>query len=143
MKTGRNVYTLIDANVNRAKEGLRVIEDIARFLLADKKISPKLKSIRHIVDTGVKKIPEGYSFLLRNRYSENDVGRHTAGKSELARGSISDLLASNFKRVQESFRVLEEVTKLVSAPAAVIFKELRYKTYGLEKEMLKHYEKKL
>lgn len=143
MKNGRNIYTLIDANVNRAKEGLRVIEDISRFLLADKKISLKLKSIRHAVNSGVKKISPGYAFLLRNRYSENDVGRHSKGGGEFTRGGIADILASNFKRVQESFRVLEEITKLISVPAAASFKELRYRAYELEKELLKSYEKKL
>lgn len=136
MKNKRNIYTLIDANVNRAKEGLRVIEDVSRFILADKKTTPKLKSIRHAVDSAVKKISPDRSALIKNRLSEDDIGRHSRNKGEFTRRDISDILASNFRRVQESFRVLEEITKLVSVPAAVIFKELRYKTYELEKELL-------
>ncbi|MGD0565815.1 MAG: thiamine-phosphate pyrophosphorylase [Candidatus Goldiibacteriota bacterium] len=136
MKIKRNIYTLIDANVNRAKEGLRVIEDVSRFLLADTKTTPALKAIRHCVDFAVKKISPDYIELIKNRSSENDIGRNSRNKSEFRRGGVSDILASNFKRVQESFRVLEEITKLISVPAAVIFKELRYKTYELEKELL-------
>jgi thiamine-phosphate pyrophosphorylase len=136
MKSKRNIYTLIDANVNRTKEGLRVIEDVSRFILADKKTTPKLKSIRHTVDSAVKKISPDRSALIKNRLSEDDIGRRSRIKSEFTRCDISDILASNFKRVQESLRVLEEITKLVSVPAAVIFKELRYKTYELEKELL-------
>ena len=122
MKTRGNIYTMI--------------EDVSRFLLADKKTTPVLKSIRHSVDIAVRKISSDYTALIKNRYSENDVGRNSRNKSEFRRGGVSDILASNFKRVQESFRVLEEAAKLISVPAAATFKELRYKTYELEKELL-------
>jgi len=136
MKNKKNIYTLIDANINRTKEGLRVIEDVSRFIISDKINTSKLKSIRHDADTALKLITAGYISLLKNRYSEDDAGRHSRNKSEFTRKNTLDIMISNFKRVEESFRVLEEISKLINPKASLIFKELRYKTYELEKETL-------
>jgi thiamine-phosphate pyrophosphorylase len=136
MKNRKNIYTLIDANINRAKEGLRVIEDISRFVYSKKIHSLKLKALRHGVDSGLKKISPDCTKLLKNRFSDSDVGRKSRNKSEFTRSSMEHILISNFKRVEESFRVLEEVVKLINPGAAADFKELRYKTYELEKEIL-------
>ena len=43
------IYRIIDANLNRVSEGLRVIEDIERFIFEDEEISKKLREIRHKV----------------------------------------------------------------------------------------------
>jgi ThiD2 family len=136
MKNKKNIYTLIDANVNRAKEGLRVIEDVSRFIISNKTITSKLKSIRHDTDAALKLISADYLSLLKNRYSADDAGRHSKNKSEFSRKNTLDIMISNFKRAEESFRVLEEISKLINPKAALIFKELRYKTYELEKETL-------
>ena len=136
MKTKKNIYTLIDANINRSKEGLRVIEDISRFVHSSRANSSRLKRIRHGVDAGLKKLAPDYRGLIKNRFSGNDVGRSSNNKSEFTRASFEHILISNFKRVEESFRVLEEVSKLVGPKAARIFKELRYETYVLEKDIL-------
>jgi thiamine-phosphate pyrophosphorylase len=42
---------LIDANLNRAREGLRVLEDLARFELDDAALSERAKQIRHGIRT--------------------------------------------------------------------------------------------
>ena len=136
MKNKKNIYTLIDANVNRAKEGLRVIEDISRFIISDKKTTSKLKNIRHDIDSTLKMLPADHISLLKNRHSTDDAGRHSVNKGEFTRTSTLDIMVSNFKRVEESFRVLEEISKLLNPSAALTFKELRYKTYELEKETL-------
>jgi hypothetical protein len=136
MKNSKNIYTLIDANINRAKEGLRVIEDVTRFIISDKKKSSRLKKIRHGIDNGVKLISPDYKFLLKNRFSEDDAGRRIKSKSEFIRKNTTDILISNFKRCEESLRVLEEASKLLDIKAAHIFKELRYETYEMEKEIL-------
>jgi hypothetical protein len=136
MKNKKNIYTLIDANVNRAKEGLRVIEDVSRFIISDKKTTSKLKNIRHDIDSVLKIISADHISLLKNRHSDDDAGRHGKNKGEFTRTSTLDIMVSNFKRVEESFRVLEEISKLINPSAAYVFKELRYKTYELEKETL-------
>ena len=43
----RETLRIIDANLNRAAEGLRVLEDIARLGLNDASLSERLKTLRH------------------------------------------------------------------------------------------------
>jgi thiamine-phosphate pyrophosphorylase len=136
MKNKKNIYTVIDANINRSKEGLRVIEDLSRFVYSNKRSTAKLKAIRHGIDLNLKKISPDYTKLLKNRFSDEDVGRLSRNKTEFTRLSVEHILISNFKRVEESFRVLEEVIKLLNPRVAASFKELRYETYELEKEIL-------
>lgn len=134
--------SIIDANINRAKEGLRVCEDIARFALASKKFSSKLKSIRHSINKYGSALGAGYIDLLKSRDSAGDAGRRTKSRSEFKRSGLRDILASNFKRAEESLRVLEEMGKLSDKKAALGFKELRYRTYEAERSVLLAYDKK-
>ena len=117
------LYTLIDANANRAKEGLRVCEDIARFMDRNGTVSKSLKKIRHMISLGVKKTCPTYSELLVNRDSASDVGRKIKIAGEFSRDSVASLLTANFKRSQESLRVLEETSKLIDKTASAAFKE--------------------
>ncbi|HDQ26721.1 MAG TPA: thiamine-phosphate pyrophosphorylase [bacterium] len=130
------LYPVIDANINRLKEGLRVAEDIARFILADRASSASLKKIRHNSNLALKSLKVPYSKLLASRDSGSDVGRRIKNRSELKRENIGGVLISNLKRAQESLRVLEEVSKLSDKKSALKFKELRYETYACEKKLL-------
>lgn len=123
------LFRVIDANLNRLKEGIRVIEDIMRYRDNNKELASKLKQLRHKarIETQVQ--------LLQNRDSINDVLRQTT-KSELNRTDIKSILTANFKRAQESSRVLEELYKLEDATNSEIFKYIRYELYNLEKEIL-------
>jgi|DewCreStandDraft_4_1066084.scaffolds.fasta_scaffold04923_17 thiamine-phosphate pyrophosphorylase len=132
----KNIFSIIDANVNRVKEGLRVVEDIARFIYKDKKNSFHLKKTRHKINSILSKLAPSYSILLHSRDSVKDVGRKTKSKSELKRQSYSDIVISNFKRIQESLRVLEEISKLLDKKSALKFKDLRYEVYEIEKAMV-------
>ena len=123
------LYRVIDANLNRLREGIRVVEDIMRYRDNNKDISSKLKLLRHKA-----KIQETQE-LLKYRDSINDVLRSTI-KSELNRSDISSIIIANFKRAQESSRVLEELYKLHSAEYSENFKYIRYELYALEKEVL-------
>jgi hypothetical protein len=138
----KTAYSIIDANINRAKEGLRVSEDIIRFVLGLKKLSAKLKSLRHSIDRhGAALVPD-YRLLLLSRESGKDAGRRIKNKNEFKRSNLRDILASNFKRAEESLRVLEEMSKLKRRSAAAGFKELRYKTYEAEKAAILAYDKR-
>ena len=119
---------MIDANLNRLKEGIRVIEDIMRYRDNNKILSQKLKTLRHLA-----RIDE-YKELLRNRDSINDVLRETM-ESELKRTDVESIIAANFKRAQESSRVLEELFKLHGVVQSENFKHIRYELYDLEKEI--------
>lgn len=120
-----NNLRLIDANLNRLREGIRVVEDIFRYVYNDKKTSLKLKSLRHIARL------ENYSELLETRDIQNDVLKESI-KSEQNRDSLFSILIANFKRAQESARVLEEFCKLISIEDSENFKYIRYELYNLE-----------
>jgi thiamine-phosphate pyrophosphorylase len=126
-----NHFRLIDANLNRCREGLRVIEDTARFILEEEKIYKNIRSLRHELQGLTKGI---YPELLLNRDSINDSGRAI---KEGKRKSIKEVLIANFKRAQEALRVLEEYGRLISPSAGAGFKKIRYDVYNIEKVMLK------
>jgi thiamine-phosphate pyrophosphorylase len=123
------LYRVIDANLNRLKEGIRVIEDIARYLHNDKALASKLKNLRH------QSRIEDLENLLASRDSVNDVLRPTVA-SEMERTDLESVLIANYKRAQESARVLEELYKIVEPKLSETFKEIRYTLYTLEKENL-------
>lgn len=121
---------LLDANLNRLREGIRVVEDIFRYILDDKIISSKLKNLRHLSRIDI------YEQLLNSRDIKNDVLKIST-KSEQSRDNLKDILISNFKRAQESARVLEEFTKLISIDDSENFKNIRYELYDIEKDIVK------
>ena len=118
----------IDANLNRFKEGIRVVEDILRYEY-NSSLAKELKNLRHI------KIPN-YEEIIKHRDSINDILK-TSTKEELKRDSIKDIIISNLKRAQESARVLEEIYKIIDIKTSEKFKNSRYKLYNYEKEILK------
>ncbi|OQX73570.1 MAG: thiamine-phosphate pyrophosphorylase [Campylobacteraceae bacterium 4484_4] len=122
------LYRMIDANLNRLREGIRVCEDIERYLFDNQILSQKLKSLRHRVRVS------NLSDCLEARDIAGDVLKKTTA-SESKREDVESLLLSNIKRAQESARVLEESLKLIDVAEAERFKEIRYALYDLEKEI--------
>ena len=120
-----NYLRLIDANLNRLCEGIRVVEDIFRYVYNDKQTALKLKDLRHLSRL------DNYIELLETRDVKNDVLR-TSIKSEQNRSDLNSILIANFKRAQESSRVLEEFCKLISIEDSENFKYIRYELYNLE-----------
>jgi thiamine-phosphate pyrophosphorylase len=130
------VLRLIDANVDRAQEGLRVLEDIARFMIDDASLAEALKEQRHRVGGAVAKT---YRQLLSARRAAEDVGAFTNPASEMQRSDIEALVAANAKRVEESLRTLEEAAKLPLAGVplnAEDFKEVRFALYDRERQLV-------
>ncbi len=120
---------LIDANLNRLKEGLRVLEDLRRYLYDDGEHSRRLKALRH-------SLQQAYDpARLRYRDILNDVLKEST-ESEMQRSDPGDLLVANFSRAQESARVLEEAFKLRDPKLSSLFKQIRYELYDLEKRLL-------
>ena len=120
-----NYLRLIDANLNRLREGIRVVEDIFRYVYNDKQTATALKKLRHLSRL------ENYIELLETRDVKNDVLRSSI-KSEQNRTDLYSILIANFKRAQESSRVLEEFCKLISIEDSENFKYIRYELYNLE-----------
>ena len=126
VKLHTNELRLLDANLNRLREGIRVVEDIFRYIYNDKKTALRLKELRH------KARISSNNDLLNSRDIKNDVLK-VSTTSEQNRSDLNSILIANFKRAQESSRVLEEFTKLQSVQRSEIFKYIRYELYDLEK----------
>jgi len=132
---------IIDANLNRSSEGLRVLEDVARFLLNDVGLSQRLRTLRHDLARETKSLSLG---LLSQRDSEYDVGRPNSKNRELTMETTSlqgllDLVTANAKRVEESLRVVEELAKLPEISSmlnSASFEQMRFALYSLERDLL-------
>jgi len=129
------IYRVIDANINRVKEGLRVCEEITRFILDNRNLTAEFKKIRHRTDAILKYLPRNTE-LIKKRQSLTDIGRKIY-VNELKRKNYRDIFFANIQRVKESIRVLEEFTKLINKNIAVRFKGLRYDIYEVEKKVAK------
>ncbi|MFH1823624.1 MAG: thiamine-phosphate pyrophosphorylase [Candidatus Firestonebacteria bacterium] len=136
MKNKLKIYRVIDANINRAREGLRVVEDICRLFLDDECLSTKIKNIRHSLSKTFNK-----ENLLKFRDSESDIGRNSLFDKKTKVKTIKEILIANLTRCQESMRVLEEFSKLVSPEVSSIYKKIRFKLYDVEKKIFKKFEK--
>ena len=127
------IFRIIDANFNRAKEGLRVCEDTARFILNDRTKTERFKTIRHRLSAVVGALP--VKNLIQSRDIESDVGKKTS-LSELKRTKVADIFYANLQRTKESLRVLEEFSKLWDSRTAIELKKIRYQIYALEKKII-------
>jgi thiamine-phosphate pyrophosphorylase len=131
-----SVFRALDANCNRVREGLRVAEDVARFVLNDSTLLIRLKKIRHSVTAAEKSLFKSGKLRFLARDVQKDLGRGTSEKREKIRNSPKELLSANLKRAQEGLRSLEEFSKLIRHPASAKFKRLRYECYQIGEERL-------
>jgi thiamine-phosphate pyrophosphorylase len=132
----RQIIRLIDANINRSLEGLRVAEDINRFIFNDKLATKLLKDSRHALIRAMAELPFGQKERLKERDIAEDVGK-VSNKSELSRKNHQEIYFINLQRAKESLRVLEEFSKLYSAKVSGKLKKLRYALYAIEKKSFK------
>jgi thiamine-phosphate pyrophosphorylase len=124
----QSIWRLLDANANRAREGLRIIEDTARFVLEKPETAKAFRALRHGLDELVRK---HYKQLLSARDVEHDSGR--ANPARAYKGGVGALLSANFKRVEEALRVLEEYGRVLAPGAVEKAQALRFEAYKLEK----------
>ena len=136
------ILRIIDANINRATEGLRVAEDIVRFVLDDDKLTSKLKNLRH--DLG-KTLRLGFDklSLAQGRDVKGDVGANRTTKSESKRADVLDVFMANIKRAEESVRVFEELSKLFDPASGAKFKKMRFELYEIEQNAALKLKKKI
>lgn len=125
------VLRIVDANANRASEGLRVVEDYARFVLDDAHLTRLGKELRHDLTSTL----DTFGSTKRNsaRQTQQDVGTELATAEEYTRPDEFAVLTANLKRVQQSLRCLEEFTKTTQPEVARRIEPLRYRMYTLEK----------
>ena len=132
------ICRVVDANFNRAAEGLRVCEDICRFLLNQRTWTSEYKKMRHQLSGYLKAYGAKNVSLIKERNIERDVGKPSIS-TELRRNNSQDIFFANSQRVKESIRVLEEFAKLSDRRLAEGLKRLRYKAYALEKKVNSKY----
>jgi thiamine-phosphate pyrophosphorylase len=128
------LFRLLDANFNRASEGLRVLEDVARFIAEDAALSRELRAMRHSLAELAQPLDVR---LLSSRDSITDVGRESGMRVGGERDLIS-VIRANAKRAEESLRALEELARLPELQPsldAAIIERLRYASYELEKQL--------
>jgi thiamine-phosphate pyrophosphorylase len=125
---------VLDADANRAREALRVVEDYCRFVLDDAFLSNECKQLRHDL-TGVLTLVRDVD-LLAARDTVHDVGTELTAPGEQTRQSAADVVQANLKRLQEALRSLEEFGKLYSAYLGERVGQLRYRAYTLERALL-------
>ncbi len=134
------LFRIIDANINRVSEGIRVLEDIGRFYYNNKPVSQELKILRHNIR---KSIMSHIIECIEERDSANDVG--VASSMELnidKKENMLQLITGNFKRIQEGLRVVEENLKVLGYyDASKLYESFRFKSYNIEKEYFKLYKK--
>lgn len=125
----KKIYRIIDANLNRLKEGIRVAEDIARYYFDNEDLTIKLKTVRHSA-----KLPDEFlaKIITERNISTDVLNSKTILNSEKKRKDLKDILISNMRRAEESSRVLEELLKLDDEVLSDNFKKIRYQLYNLE-----------
>jgi len=121
---------IIDVNLNRLTEGLRVVEDVVRLELEDRRLLADIRKLRTQVGRDVRVLRKQ---VIASRKSEADLGRGDRF-DRTKRKSLEDVLLANFKRAEESARVLEEVLKVAEPALAGKFKAVRFRLYDLERE---------
>jgi thiamine-phosphate pyrophosphorylase len=130
------IYRVIDANLNRLREGLRVCEEYFRFMKNEVEPSKKMKEIRHLC----KNLEECFEKdkLFFSRDSINDPFASGTEAKENERENPDGLFNANIKRAQEAARVVEEFAKLCGkSEAANLAKNIRFELYTFEKNYYK------
>ncbi len=124
------IYQIIDANLDRAREGLRVLEDWARFGLGKGKYVERIKNLRQIL---------GKNHLEVYKQSRNYIEDKCKGlthQEQLNRNTSEQIISSNSGRVQEALRVIEEFSRLHNHELSKIASEIRYEIYTIEIDLL-------
>lgn len=121
---------MIDANFNRAREALRVMEDTARFALDDGELAGALKVLRHELAEAVAELPPGW--LEASRDVPGDVGTSLGAPGEGVRHGLAGIAAAAGARLTEALRVIEEAAKTLPGGLAERIESIRYRAYDLD-----------
>lgn len=127
------VFRILDANFNRAREALRVMEDYARFVTEDPSGCEVAKRLRHDLAACIRRLPAGA--LLAGRDTPGDVGTAISTESERRRADAVDVFTAAAKRLPEALRTIEEYVKTVEPQLSAAVEALRYRAYDLEQRL--------
>lgn len=127
-----SLYRILDANLDRSREGLRIIEEWCRFGLDNAALTADCKALRQELATW--HTPE----LRTERDTPSDAGTELTHPGEEQRANLQQVLQANICRVQEALRVLEEYGKVYQPEMAIACKQMRYRVYTLESQLIRH-----
>jgi thiamine-phosphate pyrophosphorylase len=134
------VLRILDASANRVGEGLRTVEEWARFALDDHELSTELKLIRHQVAGALAVLPRHR--MLAARDTVGDVGTEISSPSEHVRNHAGEVVVAGISRTGQSLRVMEEYLKTIDADSAATIEQARYRFYTaaakLELQLSRH-----
>ncbi len=130
----RAVHRIIDANFNRAREAIRVIEDYCRFALNSAPLSERARQLRHELSAAINKLDAGK--LISSRDTLGDVGAGKTVDTQLARSSLNDCFTAGCKRLTEALRTLAEMSQTQNRTVAETIEKLRFAAYTLEKDIV-------
>ncbi|MEO6435457.1 MAG: thiamine phosphate synthase [Tepidisphaeraceae bacterium] len=126
------VFRILDANANRAREALRVLEDYARFSLDDDALCGSLKQLRHDFSTAT----VGFvAEAILHRDTPGDVGTSIKTATEFIREEAGDVVTAAGKRLGEALRTIEEYLKTTDPARAAAVESLRYRFYDIERQL--------
>ncbi|UCC30823.1 MAG: thiamine phosphate synthase [Phycisphaerales bacterium] len=153
---------IIDANLNRAREALRVMEEYARLGLDDAGLSAAIKETRHALATAAAQFeggresdakrataraPDRSGFhsarassdspnsLIRARDIVGDVGCEVGTSAEYQRAGALHVAMAAGKRLSEALRAVEEYGKTIDRGFAAAIEKIRYRGYELERRL--------
>ena len=129
----RAVYRIIDANFNRSREALRVMEEFCRFALNCQPLSARAKQIRHSLCRAIGKLD--IEKLLTCRDSDSDVGSGLQVEEQMKRSTLRDCFLAASKRAAEALRALAETAQIIDTDIAAELERLRFDVYTLEKDV--------
>ncbi|MFQ5492417.1 MAG: thiamine phosphate synthase, partial [Phycisphaerae bacterium] len=133
MDVNADIARVLDANFNRAREAVRVLEEYARLVLNDAGVAEQAKRLRH--DLASAFAEHGLAEVVRARDIAGDVGTELETDAEYRRASSAEVVLAAGKRLGEALRVLEEYGKTHSEPLARSIERLRYEGYELERRL--------
>ncbi|GAI85629.1 unnamed protein product, partial [marine sediment metagenome] len=125
---------IIDANFNRAREAIRVVEEFCRFAANSSSLTERAKRLRHELCAAVGKLDAGR--LISSRDTLGDVGVGAPAPELLARTNLKDCFTAGCKRLTEALRTLAETTRTLDSSVAEAIEKLRYAAYTLEKDIV-------
>ncbi len=134
MSRRNGLNRVLDANANRAREGVRVMEDAARFILDDAPIASELKGLRHAITSHSSELLGGMTSPARD--AAGDVGTREDLPSECSRPNLVSVVEAAGHRAAEALRALEEFAKVIDVGHALAFEQIRYRIYDLERSLV-------
>lgn len=130
----REIYRILDANFNRAREALRVAEDCGRFAMNDPAITGMAKNMRSELQELLGSLP--VAEMLAGRDTPGDIGTEISSPTEQVRGGMTDVVTAACKRLTEALRTIEEYGKIVSPGQSTSIERMRYNAYTLEQRLM-------